>query len=123
MFIFQQIILFGQQQELGEFDDHTVQLLERAEQEVSPQQVIQQTHQRLNLKEKQLQELADAMKTFSPTEELHKQYAEQAKLASEEARKYKEDMYRKLQEELARRKEEQRLAEEERKRKMLEKYK
>lgn len=93
--------------------------MERAEQEVSPQQEIQQTHQRLNLKEKQLQELADAMKTFSPAE----QYAEQAKLASEEARKYKEDMYRKLQEELARRKEEQRLAEEERKRKMLEKYK
>lgn len=112
-----------QQQELSGFDDHTTQLLERAEQEVSPQQEIQQTHQRLNLKEKQLQELADAMKTFSPAEELNKQYAEQAKLASEEARKYKEDMYRKLQEELARRKEEQRLAEEERKRKMLEKYK
>lgn len=90
---------------------------------MSPQQEIQQTHQRLNLKEKQLQELADAMKTFSPAEELNKQYAEQAKLTSEEARKYKEDMYRKLQEELARRKEEQQLAEEERKRKMLEKYK
>jgi uncharacterized protein YeaO (DUF488 family) len=97
-------------------------MLEKAEQDVSPQQEIKQTHDRLNLKEKQLQELADAMKTFSPSDELQKQYAEQAKLAAEEARKYKEDMYRKLQEELERRKEEQRLAEEERKRKMLEKY-
>ncbi|XP_062603182.1 uncharacterized protein LOC134264959 [Saccostrea cucullata] len=112
-----------QQQELSEFDSHTAQLLERAEQDVSPQQEIKQTHDRLNLKEKQLHELADAMKTFSPAEELHKQYAEQAKMAADEAKKYKEDMYRKLQEELERRKEEQRLAEEERKRKMLEKYK
>ena len=65
--------------QLKDFDNLTTQMLTQAEQEVTPQQEINQTHQRLQMKEKQLQELADAMRSYSPTEELYKQYEEQVR--------------------------------------------
>lgn len=108
------------QKSLKDFDNLTEQLISQAEKEVTPQQDIEQTHARLKLKEKQLQELADAMKKYSPTEALHKRYLEDAKLAAEEAERYKNDVLRKMREDLERRMAEQKRLEEERRKKLLE---
>merc|ERR1712156_962 len=80
---------------------------------------IKETNARLTLKDKQLQELAEAMKRYSPVDELKKKYAGDARKVREEMEKFKKDTLNKMQKELDRRKEEQRKREEERKQKML----
>lgn len=109
------------QKTLKDFDNLTTQLISQAEKETTPQQEVQQMYARLELKEKQLQELADAMKKYSPSEELYKQYQEEARLAMEEANYFKNDVMKQMQEELERRKAEEKRREEERKRALLEK--
>ena len=95
------------QKQLKDFDNLTTQLLTQAEKEVLPQQEIQDTNARLELKEKQLKEIAEAMRSYSPVEELRKKYELEAKQAKEEAEKYRRDVMKKMQEELERRKAEQ----------------
>ena len=65
------------------------------------------------------QELADAMRKFSPVDELRKKYAEEAKKAKEEMDCYKKEVLSKMKKELDRQKEEQRKREEERRQKMM----
>lgn len=107
------------QKQLEDFDELTATLSSQAEKQTTPQLEVQQTHARLSLKEKQLGDLADAMRKYSPTEALTKQYEAEARKAAEEARKYKEDVMKKMQAELERRKREQKEREEERKSKIL----
>lgn len=101
----------------------TTKLLEQAEKEMTPQQKIHETHARLNLKDKQLNELADAMKQYSPKDALYKKYQEDAKLAKDEARRYHDDVFKKMQEEYERRRAEQKQREEEKQRKLMEQFK
>ena len=101
----------------------TEKLAEQAEKDIKPKVETEQTYKRLELKEKQLGELSDAMKTYSPSEELKKKYAEEARLAALEAQKFRDDILRRLQEELERKKREEKEKEEEKQRKMAEHYK
>lgn len=97
--------------------------MEQAEKDIVPKMEITQTHQRLDLKEKQLQELSDAMQTYNPKDEIKKKYAEEARLAALEARKFRDEVLRKMQEEFERRKREEEQRDAEKKRKMEEHYK
>jgi len=108
---------------LKDFDNVTIKLLEQAEKETTPQQKIQETHARLQLKEKQLNELAEAMKQYSPKDVLYKKYQEDAHLATDEAKRYRDDVWKKMQEEFERRKAEQRERENEKQRKLMEQFK
>lgn len=80
------------QKALKDFDNLTTQLVAQAEKDVTPQMEIQQTHARLDLKEKQLHEMSDAMRKYSPSEEMYKKYEEEARLAAEEAKRYKNEV-------------------------------
>ena len=105
-------------QQLVDFDALTAQLISRAEKELAPQAEVDQMNARLQLKEKQLRELADAMRNLSPEEALALQYDEQARRAAEEARRYNEDIARKVHEEMEKAKAEKLRKEEEKKRNM-----
>ena len=109
---------FSSQKQLNDFDNLTTQLVSQAEREVLPQQEIEDTNERLKLKEKQLREIAEAMRSYSPVDELKKKYELEAREAAAEAEKYLRGVMKKMQEELERRKAEQKKREEERKRKM-----
>merc|ERR1711874_152948 len=106
-----------QEKQLRDFDELTSKMGEKAERDLRPELDITETNARLELKEKQLQELAEAMKKFSPVDELKKKYADDAKKVKEELEKFKKDIMNKMQKELERRKEEQKKREEERKQK------
>ena len=97
--------------------------MEQAEKDIEPKMEVQQTYQRLELKNKQLTELSDAMKTYSPSDELKKKYAEEARLAALEAKKFRDEILKRMDEEFERKKREEREREEERKRKLEEHYK
>merc|ERR1711874_636823 len=112
-----------QEKQLKDFDELTSKMGEKAERDLRPELDITETNARLELKEKQLQELAEAMKKFSPVDELKKKYADDAKKVKEELEKFKKDIMNKMQKELERRKEEQKKREEERKQKMLQQLK
>ncbi len=62
------------QHQLNQFDDMTRHLVQMAERDLLPYLDAQQTDARLRLKEKQMREIAEAMKEFSSQEELAKQY-------------------------------------------------
>ena len=49
------------QRQRKEFDKHTEQLVEQAEKDIKPKMETEQTYKRLELKERQLGELSDAM--------------------------------------------------------------
>ena len=76
----------------------------------------------LLLKEKQLRELAEAMRTLSPEEALGLQYEDQARKAAEEAARYNEETVARMREEMERAKAERLRREEERKRDMQQKF-
>ena len=73
-------------------------------------------------KEKQLRELADAMRTLTPEEALAQRYEEQARKAAEEAGRYNGETVARMREEMERAKAEKLRREEERKRTMQEKF-
>merc|ERR1712039_891295 len=108
-----------QDKQLKDFDELSARMGEKAEKDLLPEFEIKETNARLTLKDKQLQELAEAMKRCSPVDELKKKYAEDARKVREEMEKFKKDTLNKMQKELDKRKEEQRKREEERKQKML----
>ena len=64
------------QAEIDKFDEMTKELIKANEQELLPQLDIEHTHEKLELKSRQLTELAEAMKRYSPKDELVKQYEE-----------------------------------------------
>ena len=64
------------QSELVEFDALSKKLIEATEADLLPQIEVEQVNARLQLKGKQLNELADAMNTYTPGELLVKQYQE-----------------------------------------------
>ena len=113
---------FCKQRQRKEFDKLTAQLAEQAEKDMLPKLEVEQTYQRLDMKTKQLNELADAMKTYSPSEEIVKKYAEEARLAALEAQKFRDEVLRKIEEEMARRKKLEKEKEEEKKKKLAEHY-
>ena len=106
--------------QLSDFDNLTNELVNKAEKILLPRLDIEETNARLSLKEKQLKDLAEAMRTLNPVEALAHQYEEDAKKAEEEARRYREETLRKMNEELERQKREMTDKEEEKKRKMAE---
>ena len=87
-----------------------------------PKLEVQQTYQRLDMKTKQLNELADAMKTYSPSEEITKKYAEEARMAALEAQKFKDEVLRRIEQEMERLKKLEKEKEEEKKRRLAEHY-
>jgi trichohyalin len=95
--------------QLADFDRLTEELVLKAEKDLLPQLEIEEMNARLSLREKQLRELADAMKRLTPEEELQKQYEEDARKAEETAKNYQDDVVRRMREEM-----------EEKRRKMLE---
>lgn len=97
--------------QLADFDNLTEQLVLKAEKDLLPRLEIEETNARLLLREKQLKELADAMKTLTPVDELTQQYANDAQKAEEEAKRYREEMLKRMQEEMEEKK--RKLAEEE----------
>ncbi|KAH3750553.1 hypothetical protein DPMN_185080 [Dreissena polymorpha] len=105
-----------------DFDKLTEKLVQQAEKDITPKMEIQQTHQRLELKGKQLQELSDAMQAYSPSEEMKQKYAEEARLAALEAERFRNEVLRKMEEEFARRKKEEEEREAEKQRKLEEHY-
>ena len=111
------------QRQRKEFDKLTEQLVEQAEKDIKPKTETEQTYKRLELKERQLGELSDAMQTYSPSEELKKKYLEEARLAVLEAQKFRDDILKRMQEELERKKREEKEKEEEKQRKMAEHFK
>ena len=114
---------FSQQRQRKEFDKLTAQLAEQAEKDMLPKLEVEQTYQRLDMKTKQLNELSDAMKTYSPSEEIAKKYAEEARMAALEAQKFKDEVLRRIEEEMERLKKLEREREAEKKRKLAEHYK
>ena len=104
--------------QLTDFDNLTKQLVERAEKNLLPRLDIEETNARLTLKEKQLKDLAEAMRTLTPVEALSQQYEEDARKAEEEARRYRDDILKKMNQELELQKKNITDSEEEKKRKM-----
>lgn len=103
------------QKQLAEFDELTDRMVERAVKNLLPELDIAETYRRLDLKDKQLQELAAAMRKYSPVDDLRKKYEEEAKKNRDEMEKFKRDVLNKMQKELERQKEERRKREEQRK--------
>ncbi|XP_013391352.1 uncharacterized protein LOC106159584 [Lingula anatina] len=110
-----------QQRILGEFDLLTPQLVKQEEKDADRLADIKSTNERLALKERQLRELAEAMRNLTAEEKLMKEYEEEAKRAAEEMIKFKEDSLRKMQEEMEKMKADKLRQEEEKKRMMAEK--
>lgn len=97
--------------------------MEQAEKDMRPVTETKQTHQRLELREKQLQELSGAMQTYNPKEEIRQKYAQDAEKASREFQRFKEDVMCRVQEDFEKRKKEEEERETEKRRKMEEHYK
>ncbi|CAH1789583.1 unnamed protein product [Owenia fusiformis] len=108
-----------QQREIAEFDSLTPQMIATAERDTARHLQAKHTNSRLELKEKQLRELADAMKIYTPEEKLQEEYAERAKQAAEEAKRYREETLRKMNDNLKHMKDEAEKKEGERKRKLV----
>ncbi|CAH1270801.1 Hypp4442 [Branchiostoma lanceolatum] len=107
--------------QLSDFDKRTSALLAEAEKDVLPSLQIDHAHARLELREKQLKELADAMKNLSPEQAaLIEEYAQDAEKAAEAARDFRETKMKELNQEMERIKEEKRRKEEDRKKKLRE---
>ena len=77
------------QSELNRFDELTQRLLQRAEQDLEPQLMIYHATERLALKERQLRELADAMKRLDPKSTVIEQYESDATAAETETKAYR----------------------------------
>ena len=97
--------------------------MSQAEKEVNQELDVKHTNARLSLRERQLQELADAMNIYNPEDSLRKEYEDQAKMAAEEAKKFREETMSKIQEELAKAKEERRHKDDDRRRKLETQFK
>ena len=96
-------------------------MLERTEKEISPQLEVQQTNARLELKERQLRDLADAFRKFSPADALTRKYEDEANEAAADAKRYRDTTVQRMNEELEKMKSEQKQREDERRAKMLSK--
>lgn len=107
------------QKQLADFDELTERMVDRAVKNILPELDIAETNARLDLKDKQLQELAAAMRKYSPVDELRKKYEEEARKNREEMEKFKKDVINKMQKELERQKEERRKREEQRKNQLM----
>ena len=83
---------------MTDFDELTQRLISRAEQDVMPHIMISHANDRLALKEKQLQELAEAMRKLDPKSSVLDQYENDAKQAAEEARLHRERTLKEMQE-------------------------
>ena len=67
-------------------------------------------------------EVSDAMQTYSPSEEMKKKYAEEARLAALEAKRFRDEVLRRMQDDFERKKREEMEKEAEKKRKLEEHY-
>ena len=65
--------------QLSDFDQLTSQLIDQAERRIEPYLNVEHTNSRLALREKQLQELNDAMRNLNPKDVLLEQYAEEVR--------------------------------------------
>ena len=91
-----------QKKELAQFDKETDDMIKAADLEAIPSLEVQQAHQRLELREKQLHELAGSMSDLISKDDLIEQYAEQARKATEAAEEFRQktmfDMANKIEE-------------------------
>ncbi|XP_030833415.1 uncharacterized protein LOC753555 [Strongylocentrotus purpuratus] len=88
------------QKQLAEFDRGSAQKIEQAVKDCLHALEVKQAQARLSLKEKQLQELAEAMRDLSPEEALVQQYTELAEKAAADAQKFRETKVAQMQGEL-----------------------
>ena len=91
-----------QKKELAQFDKEMDDMIKAADLEAIPSLEVQQAHQRLELREKQLQELAGSMSDLISKDDLIEQYGEQARKATEAAEEFRQktmfDMANKIEE-------------------------
>lgn len=88
--------------QLVEFDKETEDILQAAESDAIPSLEVKHAHQRLELRERQLNELAGSMKDLTSKEDLIQQYANQADHATKAAEEFRQrtmfDMANKIEE-------------------------
>ena len=76
--------------QLVEFDKCKDDLLASADLETFPSLQVKHAHARLELRERQLNELSNSMKDFITREELSKQYSEEAEKATQAVEEFKQ---------------------------------
>ena len=88
--------------QLAAFDKETERVLEEADKDPLPSLEVAHAHQRLELRERQLNELAGSMKDLLTKDDLVKQYQEQAEKATQAADEFRQktlfDMAQKIEE-------------------------
>ena len=88
--------------QLAAFDKDTERILEDADKDAVPSLEVKHAHQRLELRERQLNELAGSMRDFLTKDDLIKQYTDQAEKATEAANEFRHrtmfDMAHKIEE-------------------------
>ena len=96
----------------------TAQLITQAEKDLLPYLDVEEMNSRFTLKERQLQEIADSMKSLNPKDVLIQQYENEARQAAEEAQKHRDSKLKQMHEEMERLKAERLRKEDEKKKKM-----
>lgn len=88
--------------QIAAFDKETEQVLDQADKDAVPSLEVKHAHQRLELRERQLNELAGSMRDFLTKDDLVKQYTDQAEKATEAASEFRQrtmfDMAHKIEE-------------------------
>lgn len=88
--------------QLAAFDTDTKRILEEADKDAVPSLEVKHAHQRLELRERQLNELAGSMRDLLTKEDIVNQYAEQAEKATKAADDFRQrtmfDMAQKIEE-------------------------
>lgn len=76
--------------QMAQFDKETEDVLATAESDAIPSLEVKHAHQRLELRERQLNELAGSMKDLTSKDDLVHQYAEQAAHATKAAEEFRQ---------------------------------
>ena len=86
---------------MNEFDELTQRLLNRAEQDLASQLMVSHSSDRLALKERQLRDLADALKRLDPKNSAIEEFEREAAQAEAEAKAYREKALKEMQKQAA----------------------
>ena len=82
---------------MSDYDELTQRLIERAEKDMAPQVLISHASDRLELKERQLRELAEAMRRLDPRNSAIEDFEREAAAAAAEAKAYREKTLKEMQ--------------------------
>lgn len=100
--------------QLAEYDRETQELLDEVASKLVPDLDIRYSEKVLSLRERQIKEIANAMKEMSPEEALVKSYQKEVERAAQEAEKYRKEVVETGEKKLAAMKEERKKREESR---------